>query len=501
VIEEFFVMFNRTFKGCSMVLALALGGCQMGEGPALEAATDEVQIARTVWVSPTGDDANDGRTTARPKRTIQAAVDLLGAGGTRTGTVRLMPGTYTDTLNVDGYTNLRIIGDGRDTVTWRPGNTLGWNVSTFGTTRRTPVRIVGSLNVTLRSVTLDFTTVRGDFVAGVLMWNSTGLFQDNVFENMGTAGYYEFTTYVSAPASTAAQRAKVRFLDNEFLNTGRLGVVLHGYSHGELLRNTFRADADFGYAIEVASTATANIRENDIGGYRTSAATDGSASAGIYIENAFTAGVTGVAKSVTVRANNLHDNGYGVTIGNAFAGLAGDVDVAVALDSNLIVNNTLAGVAITDEGRSAGSSVTVTARNNLLANNGLRGYHIYTAGNGEVHSTLTREVISGHNTAVEVGADSGASLHDITVTASNLGDNTAWGLRNLGPSVVSARNNWWGAPDGPTDLFGTTEVTYRSCADTDVAARLNVAGDTFGLPGIAVSERVDYCNWSRVGRP
>lgn len=491
-----------SMKRAALVCALASVGCQVGaDGSSIQSEVAEVQVARTVWVSPDGDDANDGRNIGRPKRSIQAAIDLLGAGGARTGTVRLMPGTYTDAVNIDGYNNLRILGDGRDTVHWRPATTLGWDVNGYGTSRRAAVRIVGSTNVTLRSVTLDFTDVRGDLVAGLLVWNSTGTFQDNVFENMSAPGYYEFTAYVSAPAATAAERATVRFLDNEFVRTGRLGVILHGYSHGELLRNSFRTESDFGYAVEVSSTATADLRNNDIGGYDTTAASDGSGSAGVYVDNAFTAGVTGVTKRVTLRANHLHDNSYAVSVGNAFAGLAGDVDLDVRLDANLIVGNRLGGVSITDEGRSAGSSVRVTARANLVANNGGAGYAIATAGDGEVHLDVAREVISGHEVAVDVFADTGASLHDVVVRNSNLGDNLRWGVRNLGPSVVDARANWWGAPDGPTDATGTTEVTRRSCADVPVGARLNLLGDGVGAPGIAVTDNVDYCDWSRVGRP
>jgi hypothetical protein len=496
------VMQKMFLKVFPLVSALALAGCQMGaDDSALAASTDEVLVARTVWVSPDGNDANTGNTTSRPKRTIQAAINVLGQGGTRTGTVRLMPGVYTDVVDIEGYTNLRILGDGRDTVIWRPATTLGWNVSTYGNTRRTPVRIVGSTNITLRSVTLDFETIHGDFVAGVLVWNSSATFNDNIFTNMSAAGYYEFTSYVSAPGATPTTRPKVRFTDNEFMRTGRVGVILHGYVDGELLRNGFRTEDDFGYAIEVASTAIADIRSNDIAGYDTIAETDGSASGGIYIENAFTTAVTGVTKSVIVRSNNVHANGYGLSIGNAFPGYAGDVDIRVQLDSNLIVGNNLAGVSVTDEGRSAGSSVTLIARNNLVANNGAVGYQFSTAGDGEIHATLTGEVISGHEIALDVLADTGASLHDITLRGSNVSDNTAWGVRNFGPSIVSARNVWWGAPDGPTDALGTTEVTYASCAGVAVGARRNIAGDDVGLPGIAVSDGVDYCSWSLVGTP
>lgn len=489
-----------TLLRAALACTLAAVGCGAGDD-APGSQSEAVLVARTVWVSPDGDDAADGRTTARPMRTIQAAVDRLGAGGERAGTVRLMPGTYTDTLSLVGFAHVRIVGDGRDTVRWRPAAALAWDVAGYGASRRTPVRVVDSRDVTLRSVTLDLADVRGDQVAGLLLWNSTATVQDCVLTDMATPGYYEFTVYASAPGFSAAERATVRFVDDEFVRTGRVGVLLHGFTHGEFVRNAFRAEGDFGYGVEVSSSATADLRSNDIAGYDVTAATDGSGSAGVLVDNAFTAGNPHLDKRVTLRANHLHANTYAVSVGNAFPGLSGDVDIDLRLDANLLHANRLGAVSVTDANRSAGSSVTVTARGNLVADNHGAGYVVSTAGDGEVHLDLAREVISGHDVAVDVLPDTGASLHDVRVTASNLGDNLAWGVRNLGPSVVAARGNWWGAPDGPTDAAGDTDVTRRSCDATSLAARVNLLGDDVGRPGIAVTDNVDYCAWSRAGRP
>ncbi len=62
----------------------------------------------------------------------------------------------------------------------------------------------------------------------------------------------------------------------------------------------------FGYGVEVSSTATADLRSNDIAGYDVTAATDGSGSAGVFVDNAFTAGNPHLDKRVTLRANHLH---------------------------------------------------------------------------------------------------------------------------------------------------------------------------------------------------
>lgn len=65
----------------------------------------------TIFVSPTGDDADDGHSPANAKRTIQAALDALTAVG---GTVRLLAGTFelTDKVTLLGPT--RFYGDGID---------------------------------------------------------------------------------------------------------------------------------------------------------------------------------------------------------------------------------------------------------------------------------------------------------------------------------------------------------------------------------------------------
>lgn len=484
----------------ALACVAVFSGCGDPAGAsAVESGVDEVTVGATVWVSPAGDDALDGRSPRRAKRTIQAAIDGLGAGGERRGTVRLLPGLYEDTINIEGYRHLRVLGVGRDEVTVRPARTLGWNVGAYGESRRTPVRVVGSEDVTFRGVTFDFDAVRGDFVAGVLVWNSTGAFTDDAFRNMSADGYYELTAYVSAPAFSSARRALVAFTDDEFVRTGRVGVILHGWAHGEIARCAFRAEGDFGYAVEVSSQATADIHGNDVGGYRVAAATDGSASAGILIDNSFTNGEAHADKPVRVRANLLHDCGYGVSIGNAYAGLAGDVDVAVDLEANLIQGSALAAVQVTDEGRSAGSSVAVHARANLVRGEGAAGYSIFTAGDGDVRLDVDHDAIVGNDTGVMVYEDTGASAREISVRGSIIAGNTT-GVRNLGPSVVDATRDWWGSADGPLDAAGADEVTARTCASAPLALRRNAVGERTGALGDVVSDGVAYCDWLRLPR-
>ena len=77
--------------------------------------------------------------------------------------------------------------------------------------------------------------------------------------------------------------AKQRFID-----AGRVGIVTHDYINGTISNNVFyKTFNDFGYAIEMGSQSVGTISGNQIYGYDTPAASDGSESAAIYIENAF----------------------------------------------------------------------------------------------------------------------------------------------------------------------------------------------------------------------
>lgn len=485
---------SMAVASCLMVTA-----CQAGFSPEsnnLEDDTEQAASALTAgstrYVSPGGDDANDGRTARRAKRTVQGAITSLGPAPS--GVIRLAAGEYPDPFNLEDATDLTIVGAGESRTTLRPRATVGWNVLTYGESRRAAYRVVRSRDVTIRGVTFDFEAVHGDLVAGLLLWDSAATVRRSTFTNMSSdASYYEFTVYASAPSFTAENRARVTFLQNTFARTGRVGVLLHTQVEGVITGNTFYNQHDFGYAIEVSSQATADIVDNLINGYSTVAASDGSASAGVLIDNSFTLGAAHVEKRVSLRANELYDNGYGVSIGNAYAGLAGDVDVVVDLASNVIRDNRIAGVQIVDEGRSAGSSVTVRSRGDTVIDNGQYGYLVQTFGNGEVRASLTRQVLRGQPRGVALLEDTGASVHEVSIHDSVIRDHGVAGIDNAGPGVVDATSNWWGTRHGPLDATGTTEVDGRNCSAVMLSDRLNQQPDTD--LGNAVLGAVNYCDW------
>ena len=185
---------------------------------------------------------------------------------------------------------------------------------------------------------------------------------------------------------------------------GRLGVVTHWYVDADITGNTFyNTEDDFGYAIEIGGPSIATISGNTIYGFDLPAASDGSQSAAIYIENAFTGScawctppTSHITKNVLAENNEVYDSQYGMWIGNGYDTFAGDVDINVELHGNNIHDNVDGGAWIQDEDKEDGSSVTVTGSGNSWTNNGLYGLRVYTACDGDVTIDLLWETITGN---------------------------------------------------------------------------------------------------------
>jgi len=410
---------------------------------------------------------------------IQAAVDAASPLGG--DTIVVHAGTYAGTVNVAGFTGLTIAGVDKTQVTVKPSTTLDWNVGGYGGARKAVFRIVNSTGVVLQNMTMDFDLVKGNHINGILYWDSTGIVNNNILKNMSVpdaaGGYYEITSYYRADSYTPASRADITISGNTFIDTGRLGAVLHTYVHATITGNTFyKTTADFGYAIELGSEATGTISNNTIYGFNTAAASDGSKSAGIYVENAFTwSHVAPLTKNVAIIGNEVYDCQYGLYVGSSFPGYAGNVDIVLNLSNNSFHDNTLGGVVITDEGKSAGSSVNVSGGGNRLENNTGYGYYIFTKGNGDITVALTCEKISGHDTGVYVMDTAGGastSSYSVSIEQSEIDGNSSYGMNNtVNTFVVDAENNWWGSDSGP----------YHS-SNTDGT-------------GNAVSDNADFTPW------
>jgi len=406
------------------------------------------------YVSTTGDDGNDCLSWATACRTIQAAVNKASAGDT----IYVAAGTYDNTINIDTRSNLSIVGENKDTTIVKSSTTLPWNVGGYGTSRQTVLRVVNSTGINVRNLTFDFDLVKANQVFGVLWWDSTGTVENNILKNMSvpdaSGGYYEFGAYVRAPSYTDGSRAAVSFTGNTFIDAGRVGILTHEYVHATISGNTFyKVMDDFGYAMEIGSQSTASITGNTIYGYDTPAASDGSTSAGIYVENCFTSGSPHVVKNVTLSGNEIYDSQYALYVGNEFDGYAGDVDIVLTATGNNFHDNVDGAVIVADEDKSAGSSVTATFEDNTVANNGESGYFIYTSGDGDITVSIEGDTITGHEVGVylnDYATGSSGSSYNVAVHQSAITGNTGYGVQNeYSGTTIDATLNYWGATTGP----------------------------------------------------
>ncbi len=370
---------------------------------------------------------------------IQAAINASVSGDI----INIAAGSYPYPLNIDSRSGVTLLGSGQSSTTFKPASVLSWAVPGYPqyNSRMAAIRVVGSSDIRLRNMNLDFDLVKANNVAGLLYWNSTGDISDNLIQNMNVpdagGGYYELTAYCRAPGYSDVARANIGIISNTFLKTGRVGVVTHDYVSVSITDNLFdKVDDDFGYAIEIGSASTATILNNTIRNYDTWAATDHSSSAGIYIENSFTTGFS-LKKPVSILNNDIYNCQYGIYLGNSAVGYAGDVDIEAFIHGNSIHDNaTLSpepsgAMVITDEGRNAGSSVRADINFNTFANNGNHGIYAYTSGNGDISGMITDNLIYGHQEGIIIdNFGTGSSLYNLTIYKNAL-TNTVNGIDNI----------------------------------------------------------------------
>jgi len=440
------------------------------------------------YVDDSADAGGDGTTAALTGahcafQTITAAITAASPGDT----INVAAGTYDQPINIEDFTGLTINGVDKTTVIVKPSSTLAFGVGGYGSSRTAVFRVVNSTNVVLQNMTMDFDLVKANSVHGILYWDSTGTVHNNILKNMSVSdampggSYYEIGSYYRAPTYSDASRASITISENTFIDTGRLAVCTHDYVHATISDNTFyKTTADFGYAMEIGSESTATITGNTIYGYDTPAESDGSNSAGIYIENCFTGGTSGVTKNVSVTGNEIHDCQWALYIGNEFDGYSGDVDIVATVSGNDFHDNDDGAVALTDEDKADGSSVTATFQGNSVTNNGDYGYYIYTNGDGDITVDVTEDIITGHDTGVYVedtAGGSSSSLYSVSANKSNLSGSTTYGVNNtVGSFTLDASANWWGTntPAG---------VAAEVSATVDYTPWLDNGTDTSGDPG------------------
>ena len=383
---------------------------------------------------------------------IQDAIDAVEDAGI----ININSGTYESPLNIQDRINISLIGESSASVLINPNSTIDWNVASYGSSRQAVLRVVNSTDISIDSVTFDFGKVKANLVHGIFFWDSTGNVLNNVLKNMSvddsSGTYSEITSYLRTESYTNENRADISLINNSFIDTGRIGIVTHNYVNVTIKDNYFAKENifDFGYAMEIGSQSVASVLNNIIKGYNTSALSDGSDSAGIYIENAFTSGSSNVNKKVIIDDNEIYGCEYGLYVGNEFNGYAGDVDIEVISNNNKIYNNVEGGIVITDEDASQGSSVSFDANSNSIINNGNYGYYVYTAGDGNIDLTILNDEISNSEYGLFIDESINGSIYSVVVNQTNISGNTLYGVyNNVSEFNVDARTNYWGDSNGP----------------------------------------------------
>jgi len=386
---------------------------------------------------------------------IQEGVDLTPETG---GTVNVKNGVYQGTIDVENRMNIAIYGESKNAV-FHPGFILGWNVGGYGITRVTGIRVVNSTGIAIKRMRLNFDLIKGNDVSGILYWNASGEVSGNTLTDMSipdaSGGYKELTVYIRAenPEYDHTNRAHVDILDNIFRNTGRLGVVAHDFVDVFIEGNDFNNDDDdFGYGVEIGSSATGIVRNNTFAHFDTYAS-DQSVAAAILIENSFTSGQGPYTKPVTIEDNTISLCQYGIYVGNSHENLCGDVDIVAEINYNDIRDNSTTGsystggMILFDEGRDMGSSVSANVVGNTIDNNGDYGIYIATNGNGEINSVMMNNIIIDNFKGITVKefAGPGNSAYDLTIHHNmfdnylNAEDDVVGGFWDDG---VSAGNCW-----------------------------------------------------------
>ena len=426
---------------------------------------DPINFTVAIYVDGvSGSDLTGDGSQGNPYATIQKGIDMA----PNNATVNVLPATYDGTINLDGRSGVKVVGADKDTTLVKSSTVLPWNAAGVTTGRQTVVRIVNSTDIEISNLTVDCDLIKGNYRYAVTGVDSSVTVDSCVIKNMSVIGqYYELGCYFRAQGFTDAARAAVTVSNSTFIDAGRVALVTHDYIEATITDNEFVMNLDdFGYGIELGSQSTGVIRGNTFHGFDTPAASDNSASAAIYVENCFTAGVTPMTKTVLVEFNEIYGCQYGIMVGNAWTGYAGDVDIELTLNGNNIHDNLEGGAVVVDEGKDVGSSVSMTCTGNSWDRNGEVGLFAYTYGNGDIALDLSGDIICGHEIGVYVGdyAETLPSTSSYSVSLSQCaiaGNSVAGVLNAIDGLTVDAEDNWWGKASGPSVLV-VNSGTLRS---------------------------------------
>lgn len=318
----------------------------------------------TYYISPTGNNGNNGLTAGAPKQTLANALSTSGAG---THTYRLMTGTYTETWGINGTWNTSVLTmetyDGPVTVDYSAtGNstinfTTAWDSTsvtidggvwgfTFaqsgaGTAVAT---IAGEVQVTLRDVTINGVGSQNAIAFSGDTRTLPILIEDCTF-NSGPSGGYGISFANGGPVT---MRGCTISAYNQAINMGTTAFTAVLFEDNVLTSQTNRALAQGG----TPTFASCILRRNTVTASAGGLYVPGTASPGIIqvIDNTVTVSTSGTAyggievgldlgptanpfSAVEVRGNTVRNAGTGkshcILVGpNAEGALVADNDAA-----------------------------------------------------------------------------------------------------------------------------------------------------------------------------
>lgn len=427
------------------------------------ATLSHVALSAQLYVAPGGVNAGNCQTLATPCLTVSYALSQAAVSG---DTVNIAAGTYVEELTISK--SVALIGAGATSTIIKAPNALTVNpaIPGSGGQQTAIVFVTGTVSATMQALHVQGpgTTACGSLGYGVFVGGGANLSYVN--------GRITLTRDLAPPLSGCQNGTGIRFgaaatsqvgmgsVQNTTIETfQKNGVTVdHVGSNAAIAGNTIIGElpppniAQNG--IQVSRGATATITNNTVRNEQCAAASCG---AGFNQESAsaillFNPGNT------SITGNMLTTSDYGIILLNDAASSA-----VVTANNNTISNNRYGGVF------AAGGTIN-------LSGNSISGGNF-----GVIAANFTGDVQAGVISLLGGNIVSGATAAGVTVYDEDIGDglsptvqgsnnqfvNNAVGASNVPPQgTVNLSCNWWGAPQGPSNVANPLGTGNPATANT-----------------------------------
>jgi parallel beta-helix repeat protein len=410
----------------------------------------------TVWVvppvirfvSPAGDDGNDGLTWQTAKRTVTGAV----SPATGTDEIWVAKGTYPESLTP--APGVALYGGFAGSETQRSQRNPKTNPTVLGG------NTANIVTCQFPNIVVDGFALRNGYY-GVEVSSGTATISNNSISGNRSAVYMD--------SNSAA------IISGNTISTNGSGVYVNSHSTAALTYNTISGSASVGV---YASASTATITNNAI---------SGSGAAGVYADSSSTA---------TIANNILTRNGSGVYVSGGSTGsitsntISGNAGNGVYLYQSpaTIAYNTISGNG--SEGVYADSVSPAMITNNSISGNAggvyvyespatIQNNAIYGNPSGGVYvgfssaATLTNNTISSNGSGVVVSYSGTANAGTAALTNNIVAFNSGYGLYNSGTISAFSHN----------DVFSNSAGDYSNYVPPDTLGNLGLDPAFMALSG------------------